>query len=90
VPEYITFLVQRYICTVLATATFNDVERNSAVYTYIETAYYHQIISGYDFGGPDQPRPGKYFRPGNNATHGQIAKIVFNAVSNLPCTGDGW
>ncbi|MFL5733653.1 MAG: S-layer homology domain-containing protein [Chloroflexia bacterium] len=70
-------------------ATFNDVERNSTFYTYIETAYCHQIISGYDCGGPGEPCPAKYFRPGNNATRGQIAKIVFNAVSNLPCAGDG-
>jgi hypothetical protein len=70
-------------------ATFVDVIRGSAFYTYIQTAYCHQVISGYDCGGPGEPCPGKYFRPGNNATRGQIAKIVYNAVSNLPCTTNG-
>jgi N-acetylneuraminic acid mutarotase len=69
-----------------ATATFNDVPGNNPFYGFIETAYCHQVISGYDCGSPGEPCPGKYFRPGNNATRGQIAKIVYNAVSNLPCT----
>jgi len=68
------------------TAHFNDVPRNSTFYTYIETAFCHQVISGYDCGGPGEPCPGNWFRPGNNATRGQISKIVYNAVSNLPCT----
>ncbi|MFL5735038.1 MAG: kelch repeat-containing protein, partial [Chloroflexia bacterium] len=68
-----------------ASATFKDVERNSAFYTYIETAYCHQVLSGYDCGGPGEPCPGKFFRPGNNAIRGQISKMVYNAVSNLPC-----
>jgi N-acetylneuraminic acid mutarotase len=67
-------------------ATFRDVELNSAFYTYIETAYCHQVLSGYDCGGPGEPCPGKYFRAGNNAIRGQIAKMVYNAISNLPCT----
>jgi hypothetical protein len=69
------------------TATFNDVARSSAFYTDIETAYCHQVLSGYDCGSAGEPCPGKYFRPGNNATRGQIAKMVYNAVSNLPACG---
>lgn len=49
---------------------FSDVPSSNAFYTYIETAYNHGIISGYSDGT---------FRWGNNATRGQIAKIVYNA-----------
>jgi len=66
------------------TATFSDTPRNSTFYTYIETAYCHQVLSGYDCGGAGEPCPGKYFRAANNATRGQISKMVYNAVSNLP------
>ncbi|MFL5735393.1 MAG: S-layer homology domain-containing protein, partial [Chloroflexia bacterium] len=66
-------------------ATFNDVAPNSTFYTYIETAYCRGIISGYDCGGAGEPCPGKYFRPGNNATRGQISKIVYEAILNHPC-----
>jgi hypothetical protein len=55
------------------TPTFQDVPANHPFYQYVETAYYHGIISGYADGT---------FRPGNNATRGQIAKIVFNAVTH--------
>jgi carboxypeptidase T len=53
------------------TPTFSDVPVGSPFYQYIETAYDHQIISGYSDGT---------FRPGNNATRGQIAKIVYEAL----------
>jgi hypothetical protein len=66
-------------------ATFNDVPRNSTFYEFIETAVCHGVVSGYDCGSPGEPCPGRYFRPFNNATRGQIAKMVYNAVSNLPC-----
>jgi len=65
-------------------ATFNDVERNSTFYTYIETLYCHGSISGYDCGAPGEPCPGKYFRPGNNATRGQISKIAYLSLTNPP------
>jgi hypothetical protein len=68
-----------------ATAHFVDVARNSPFYTYIETAFCHQVLGGYTCGGPGEPCPGNYFRPGNYAIRGQIAKMVYNAVSNLPC-----
>ena len=65
------------------TPYFTDVPRNNAFFTYIETALCHQVLSGYNCGGPGEPcdaqhRP--YFRPYNNATRGQIAKIVSNAM----------
>jgi hypothetical protein len=52
--------------------TFRDVLVDHPFYRYVETAYNHGIISGYEDGT---------FRPGNNATRGQIAKIIFRAVT---------
>jgi hypothetical protein len=46
---------------------FVDVPPGSAFYNYVETAFNHGIISGYDDGT---------FRPGNNVTRGQLCKIV--------------
>jgi hypothetical protein len=65
--------------------TFSDVAGNNAFYTFVETAYCRGIISGYDCGGPGEPCPGKYFRPGNNATRGQISKIVYAAILGPSC-----
>jgi serine protease AprX len=50
---------------------FSDVPTTNPFYTYIETAACHGIISGYADGT---------FRWGNDATRGQIAKIVYNGV----------
>jgi hypothetical protein len=54
-----------------AVPTFLDVPPEDPFYTYIETAYDHGIIEGYADGT---------FRPGNNATRGQISKIVYLAL----------
>jgi hypothetical protein len=51
---------------------FSDVPPDHAFFCYIETAYNHAIISGYADGT---------FRPGNNATRGQISKIVYTAIT---------
>jgi glucose/arabinose dehydrogenase/plastocyanin len=64
------------------TSTFADVPASSPFYSYVETSYCHQVISGYDCGGSGEPCPGLYFRPGNTATRAQIAKIVCLAVRN--------
>ncbi len=74
------------------TGSFTDVLPNTAFYTFVETAYCHGIISGYDCGSPGEPcdpqnRP--YFRQGNDATRGQISKIVYlsitgNSSCNIP------
>jgi hypothetical protein len=48
------------------TATFTDVPVGSTFYTFIETAYAHGVVSGY----------GNTFRPNNNVTRGQVAKMV--------------
>jgi hypothetical protein len=51
---------------------FSDVPPNHTFYGYIETSFNHGIISGYADGT---------FRPYNNATRGQICKIVYEVVS---------
>jgi hypothetical protein len=62
---------------------FADVPLGSTFYTFIETAFAHGLLGGYDCGGAGEPcdaqrRP--YFRPGNDVTRGQIAKIVVSAA----------
>jgi hypothetical protein len=52
--------------------TFADVPVGSAFYKYVETALSKGVISGYSDGT---------FRPGNYATRGQIAKIVYLALT---------
>src|SRR6476661_7128206 len=54
--------------------TFRDVPPEDAFYGYIETAYSSGIISGYNCGAGCLE-----FRPGNNATRGQICKMVYYA-----------
>jgi hypothetical protein len=56
--------------------TFNDVPAANPFWLYIERLYSQNgVISGYSCGGVGEPCPGLYFRWGNNATRGQIAKI---------------
>ncbi|HMA34116.1 MAG TPA: S-layer homology domain-containing protein, partial [Chloroflexia bacterium] len=73
-----------------ATPSFEDVVPNTAFYEFVETAYCHGIISGYTCGGPGEPcdtqnRP--YFRQYNQATRGQIAKIVYLSVTGSSTCG---
>ena len=63
---------------------YTDVDPTSTFYDYIQRLTIHNVISGYQCGGPGEPcdaesRP--YFRPGASATRGQIAKIVSNAAN---------
>jgi hypothetical protein len=72
-----------------APGTFEDVPTTNTFYTFIETAYCHGIISGYNCGGLGEPcDPGNrpYFRPFNDATRGQIAKLQYLAITNPPIT----
>ncbi|HMA36880.1 MAG TPA: S-layer homology domain-containing protein, partial [Chloroflexia bacterium] len=67
-----------------ASGTFEDVAPGSAFYPFVETAACHGVVSGYACGGAGEPcdstnRP--YFRQYNNATRGQIAKIVDLSLS---------
>jgi hypothetical protein len=60
--------------------TFADVPPGSPFYPYVEAVASRGIVGGYPCGGPGEPclapdnRP--YFRPNNNATRGQVAKIA--------------
>ncbi|HKP54927.1 MAG TPA: S-layer homology domain-containing protein [Chloroflexia bacterium] len=54
-----------------ATQHFTDVGPGTTFYGYVETAYNHRIISGYDDGT---------FRPANSATRAQVAKVVNGAL----------
>ncbi len=56
-----------------ATPTFTDVAPSNVFYPSIETAVCHGIITGYN---------DNTFRPNNYAFRGQIAKIVYLAVTN--------
>ncbi len=49
---------------------FTDVLQTDPFYGFIETAYNHNVVSGYT---------GGTFNPGNSATRGQISKIVYQA-----------
>ncbi|HUS15989.1 MAG TPA: carboxypeptidase regulatory-like domain-containing protein [Chloroflexia bacterium] len=51
---------------------FSDVPPANPFYPFVETAFNHAIISGYADGT---------FRGGNNATRGQIAKILYSALT---------
>lgn len=62
---------------------FEDVVPGSTFYDYIQRLAHLDVISGYPCGGAGEPCSGSnypYFRPGANATRGQIAKIVSNAA----------
>jgi hypothetical protein len=61
--------------------TFEDVQPGTAFYTYTEQLAGDGVMGGYPCGQvegepcvPPDNRP--YFRPGNNATRGQLTKIV--------------
>jgi hypothetical protein len=71
----IIVLAQGWALYTPPTPTFRDVPATDVFYAYVETAYNHEIISGYNCGAGCRE-----FRPGNNATRGQIAKIVYLAV----------
>lgn len=62
---------------------FEDVLPGSTFYTYTTQLVSLGIMSGYPCGGPGEPcmPPGNrpYFRPNNNVTRGQTAKITANA-----------
>ncbi len=59
---------------------FEDVPVGSTFYTFIRCLACQGIVGGYPCGGPGEPCPGSYYRPGNNVTRGQLAKIVSSAA----------
>lgn len=55
----------------------------SSFYQYIERLSNRNVMGGYPCGGPGEMCDGQnraFFRPSNNATRGQLAKIVSNAA----------
>ena len=68
----IVVLARQWVLSTEGGPHFSDVAVANPFYSYIETAYHRNIISGYSDGT---------FRPGNNATRGQISKIVYQAIS---------
>jgi hypothetical protein len=63
--------------------TFEDVPQGSTFYTYTERLLLNRpgVMSGYPCGGagePCDPQSRPYFRPANNVTRGQSAKIASN------------
>jgi len=87
---------------------FEDVPAGSTYYTYTYRLVTRSVMSGYACGGVGEPciPPANlpYFRPNNNATRGQVSKIVANtffpgcntprkkvtASLILPLVGQGW
>lgn len=59
-----------------STPTFNDVQPGSTFYQYVETAADRGVINGYECGAPGEPCPGRYFRPNNNVSRGQVSKMI--------------
>jgi hypothetical protein len=63
-----------------AQQSFADVPPGSPFWLYVERLKLNgSVISGYPCGGVGEPCPGTYFRPQNNASRGQVAKIVSRA-----------
>lgn len=69
--------------------SFQDIPITSTFYIYIERLATRSIINGYPCGGPGEPcvpyQNLPYFRQGNNATRGQLTKIVCAAFG---CSGE--
>ena len=66
--------------------TFGDVPGDNPFYPYVETAAAHGIIGGYPCGGAGEPCPGRYFRPTNAVTRGQLSKMIVTARGWGPLT----
>ncbi len=80
----ILVLVRGYQILTPATPTFTDVGPDYWAYSYIETAYSHQLVGGYDCGPtvptpPIDPNACREFRPDRPATRAQLSKILFQA-----------
>ena len=63
--------------------TFEDVAPGTTFYEFVGRMASRSIINGYACGGPGEPcGPGNrpYFRPGANATRGQLSKMIYLAA----------
>jgi len=82
----ILILARGYTLVSPATPTFNDVPPSYWAYTYIETAFTHNVIGGYDclrLTPTPSPPPGpcREYRPANLATRAQFSKMLFQAYA---------
>lgn len=68
----IVVLAEGWVLNTRGGPHFSDVPASDPFYAFVETAYNRTIISGYSDGT---------FRPANNATRGQISKIVYSAIT---------
>jgi hypothetical protein len=80
----ILVLMRGYPILTPATPTFTDVGPDYWAYGYIETAYHHALVGGYDCGPvvptpPIDPNACREFRPDRPATRAQLSKILFQA-----------
>ncbi len=70
---------------------FEDVSSSHPFYVWIQRLAYREIMSGYPCGTvPEEPcgtESKPYFRSGNSATRGQLAKIVSNAAGIMEDPG---
>ncbi|MGA7729711.1 MAG: kelch repeat-containing protein, partial [Chloroflexia bacterium] len=67
--------------------SFTDVPPSNVFYRHVETAYAHNLMSGYPCGGPGEPCDSQnrnYLRVGNPATRQQISKVVYLAITYPP------
>jgi hypothetical protein len=65
----------------MTSQTFEDVPSGSTFYLWVENLGVRGVMNGYACGGPGEPcgpESKPYFRPANNATRGQVSKIVGN------------
>jgi hypothetical protein len=72
-------LAARATCSSCANS-FADVPSGSTFYDFVQCLACRGIVGGYPCGGPGEPCPGSYFRPGANVTRGQVSKIVSEAA----------
>jgi hypothetical protein len=72
--------------TLPAVQTFRDVPPTHPFFPWVEIGALNGVAGGYDCGGPNEPCPGYYFRPGNNVSRGQLAKMICLAVGWVPLT----
>jgi hypothetical protein len=69
-----------------ANNTFADVPVGSTFFDYIETMNHYGWATGYPCGGAGEPCDGlnrPYFRPGNNTTRGQFAKMIVLSMNQI-------
>jgi hypothetical protein len=67
---------------------FADVPAGHVFFSFVETAYFYSVVSGYPCGGPGEPCDGAhrpYFRPDDQVTRAQLTKItVLSAIQANP------